>query len=561
MRKAIMDGPLAIGVTGRHRVVYFNKVSVAFSFCFLLNLAAMPLKAYLSEALPWSPRPTPTVGVQVGPNQTFEMYEAHALEFYRNHYNNSTLDLKTLYAFDPAQALDIIWVPIAFVDAGDFSFAGLPGSTFYSRRARRTVKGFMTRTSNLSSVAVIEVGTLLGQPSSVSGVWVEVLPTTNATFLYFAAQLSPGSTQWLYIKFAYRIGLTCVILERMWSTYFRHYRTLLWNLRALGVPNVTDTTFIEIVIGDPTALILQNTLVCGLFVIDFWCSMEIVGQSFVRLSQLQNLVTFSLAALYLSRTVWFAYLLLNLTGRTVRRYHLERLIAQVDPTTVAIAVLVSVGPVTFLQSRSGFFVDVYHFLFTFIVPNDHIDDYKEDCLAAMLYSILIGLLPINYGFGKPIARALHERARGMLRRQARSIRVRPLRSHATRRVTRHADDFGKFVYNDWKHRCLYSILTALNPQHVSALFIGGSIYKLFDTHRGFQRNAAFSFRGSDCYVIAHSPTSVLSYRLSLIDCLHLHHPHLKLHNTYKRAFGHIEFAPETESLVVTLGRDKARWVQ
>ncbi|KDO26815.1 hypothetical protein SPRG_08105 [Saprolegnia parasitica CBS 223.65] len=556
-----MDGPLAVGVTGRHRVVCFNQVSIVFSFCFLLNLAAMPLKAYLSEAFPWSHRPTPTVGVQVRSNETFEMYEAHALAFYRSRYNNNSLDLTTQYAFDPAQVLDVIWVPIAFVQPEDFSFAGLPGATFYSRRARRTVKGFLTGPTNASTFAVIEVGTLLGQPSSVSGVWVEILPPTNAMLLYFAAQLSPGSTHWLYFKFAYRIGLTSVILERMWSTYYRHYRTLVSNLRALGVPNITDATWIEIVVGDPTALILQNSLVCGLFVVDFWCSIEIVGQSFVRLSQLQNLVTFSLAALYLSRTVWFAYLLLNLTGRALRRYHLERLIAQVDPTTVAVAVLFSVGPVTYMQSRTGFFVDIYHFLFTFIVPKDRIDNYKEDFLAAMLYSILIGLLPISYGFGKPIALALHRRAHRTLRRQARSIRVRPTQPNVARRLTHHADDFGKYVYNDWKHRCLYTILTALNPQHASALFLGGSIYKIFDTHRGFQRNAAFSFRGSDCYVIAHAPTSVLSYRLSLVDCLHLHHPHLRTQDTYKRAFGHIELAPETASLVVTLGRGKVHWVQ
>ncbi|OQR93503.1 hypothetical protein ACHHYP_02486 [Achlya hypogyna] len=524
-------------VRRRHHVVYFNKASIVFSFGFLLNLALMPLKAYLTEPFPWATLAIPTIAVSVGANETFASYETNALAFYQRRYNSSLLPPTSLYTYDADQDTDVLRLVVEPVIPAAFSFARLPGSPFYSRRGRACVRAFMTGQTNWSSLAFVELGLLVGEPSSVSGVWAEATKD-GTTYLYFAAQLGRGSRTWLYVKFAYRCGLTIVIIHSMWAQYYRHYFHLLSNLETMGVGDDEKSTALEIVVGDPTALILQHTLVCTLFVVDFWCSVEIAGQSFVRLGQIQDLVTFAFAALYLSRTVWFAYLLLNVTGRLLRRLRLERLIAQVDPTTVAVAVLISVGPVTYMQSLSAFFVDVYHFLFVLPLPSSKAENYKEDCIAAAFYSLVIGFIPITYGFGKPIVAHFFRatRIQALLHNVRRnSVSIAP--THSAINVAN--NHFGTLAYNDWKHRALFNFVLMLDPARQSKRFVGGTIYALFQTHCHFQRNAAFSFRGSDCYVLAHQNDAVVSYRLSLCECLHLGDPLIKRKVAPDEAFGDI----------------------
>ncbi|OQR86882.1 hypothetical protein ACHHYP_09762 [Achlya hypogyna] len=560
----VQVGPAGVDTTSvrqlRRHVVYFNKASIVFSFGFLLNLAVMPLKAYLTEPFPWAGLATPAIAVAVGANESFASYEAHALGFYRSRYNSSVFPPAALYAHDAEQDADILRLAVSPVTVDSFSFARLPGSPFYSRRARTSVRAFLTGQTNASSVALVELGMLVGQPSSVSGVWADVA-SDGMTYLYFAAQLDRGSRTWLYAKFAYRCGLTLVILHGMWAKYYRHYVQLRSNLEALGVGDDEKSSALEIVVGDPTALILQHTLVCVLFVIDFWCSMEIAGQSFVRLSQIQDLVTFAFAALYLSRTVWFAYLLLNVTGRLLRRLRLVQHIAQADPTSVAVAVLFSVGPVTYLQSLSGFFVDVYHFLFVLPLPSSKAENYKEDCFAASFYSLVIGFIPITYAFGQPVLVHLcRARTVQAVVRTVRRNTIVPVFTRHTFKTAHVYHHFGTVAYNDWKHRALFNLVLILNPARQGKTFVGGSIYALFQTHPHLQRNAAFSYRGSDCYVLAHQQDTIVSYRLSLCQCLHMSDPRIKLRAAADEAFGSIRLDDTDGTVLVRLGRGKCQWL-
>ncbi|OQR86694.1 hypothetical protein ACHHYP_10293 [Achlya hypogyna] len=525
--------------------ITFNKVSMVLSFCFVINLAAMPLKAYLSEPYPWADRATSTISVAIGANETYATYQENCLAFYRSRYNDSTLPRDILYYFDAEQDVELLRQAIRVVPPSEFTFSGIPGALFYPTRARNWVREFSIGLRNASSVGVVPMMSVFGQPFTISGIWIETVNNTNT--LYFAAQFSHSSRAWLITKFVYRCALTSLILWQLWRDYYRHYLKLHANLVELGTSKDKSDVPLEIVVGDPTALILQNTLVCVLFVVDFWCSVDIAGQCFVRLDQLQNMVVFGIASLYLSRTVWFAYLILNLTGRLLRRLHLERCIGQVAPTTVAIIVFVCAGPATLLQYHSGFFIEMYYFLFSLLAPSE---DSVEDALSMTVYTLYLGSIPICYGLTKALVQRIQER------RATTTVHVRPLTSYGSLS----SSEFARFRFNDWKHRFFFYVFTKLSPQSLSTTYNGGTIYTIFETHQNFQRNAAFSFRGGDCYVLAHYADRVESYRLSLCGCINLRDPRITMACAANAAFGSVRLDDKAGTLLVTLGRDEAHWV-
>ncbi|OQS05415.1 hypothetical protein THRCLA_20636 [Thraustotheca clavata] len=121
--------------------------------------------------------------------------------------------------------------------------------------------------------------------------------------------------------------------------------------------------------------------------------------------------------------------------------------------------------------------------------------------------------------------------------------------------------FSQYSYNDWKHRIIFVVLMHLNRsrEHITKEFKGGSIYTLFQTHFQFQQNAVFSFRGSDCYILAHGEDVTISYRLRLADALHLTpRPNFNLGTEKKSLWGNIVLEPKNRLVIVNLG--ESRWI-
>ena len=221
----------------------------------------------------------------------------------------------------------------------------------------------------------------------------------------------------------------------------------------------------------------------------------------------------------------------------LRRCGLEFRCAQADPTGVAIGVVLAVGPLTYYQLRQPFFIDVYHALFTVVLPKSDSFNAIEGALPATVYSLLLGALPLTYSFTRPTLQRMGCQLLCRVCVQSTLSNVSSTKRRLSRVMTRSAstlwptDDgvFDRLSYNDWKHRLLLGLVFGCccgrTKQHLPKTYKGGSIYKLFTTHWYLQRNAAFSFRGSDCYVLSHTPKMVISHRLSLCDALYLKHQH------------------------------------
>ncbi|OQR89879.1 hypothetical protein THRCLA_22623 [Thraustotheca clavata] len=196
--------------------------------------------------------------------------------------------------------------------------------------------------------------------------------------------MAPASTEWLVFKLVYRLCLSAYIVCCMWKKYYRHYPHLVNNIRLFGVRDAPKVYEFEIVVGDPTSIILLNPVVSALFVIDFWISVDYVSKAFFHIAQLVDLKLFFLACLYLSRTIWFAYGTLGVVSRILKKLHCERYFYGIDPTWTAIAVGMIAGPFTYAQSRFQLFVHTYNFLVTYTVVDEHKHFYQQHCTYLQL---------------------------------------------------------------------------------------------------------------------------------------------------------------------------------
>ncbi|KDO26786.1 hypothetical protein SPRG_08076 [Saprolegnia parasitica CBS 223.65] len=547
------------------RVVTFNKVSIVFSSLFLLNLASMPLKAYLTEPFPWQPRSKPSIGVIPGANETFATFEERALAFYTTRYTSGAHWNRSDYFYDAAEDVDVLCGPLQRTTDAFFTYAKLPGAVLYSNRARLWLREASVGKRNTSDTALVQLGTRFGFPSFMAAIWIDAQDT-----VFFAAHLSRGSALWFYVKFVIRFGMTLRILYLLWTTYYVHYRSLVVQLQHYGTCGENER--LEIIVGDPTCLILQNTWICLLFAVDFWCSSDVVDRSVLQLSQSLDSWTVVFATLYLSRTVWFGYLVLNLSGYVLRRCGLEFHCAQADPTSVAIGVTLVVGPLTYYQLRQSLFIDMYHALFTLLLPSSDSFNAIEGALPASVYSLLLGALPLTYSFTFPALERVLRRSRRRVWVQSTLARVgsstrRLSRAFSRSSLTLRAIDGGAFArlsYNDWKHRLLLSLVFGgcwrRKKERLPKIFKGGSIYKLFTIHRNLQRNAAFSFRGSDCYVLSHTSNGVISHRLSLSDAMYLkHRTDVVLGLCPGAAFGRL-VQEANGTIGVHFGEGRSRWL-
>ncbi|KDO21196.1 hypothetical protein SPRG_20967 [Saprolegnia parasitica CBS 223.65] len=172
----------------------------------------------------------------------------------------------------------------------------------------------------------------------------------------------------------------------MWRHYYRHYKHLLRSLRQYGLHTARPGTVFEIVVGDPTCVILLHPIVPLIFAIDLASSPNYLACASVRVVQVANPQAFCLGCLYLSRTVWFAYGVILLASAAAKALRRERwFTTDVDPTVVALVVALIAGPLTLLLARIPPLMTLFHYLFA---------STTDDAQATeMVYALLFAVMP------------------------------------------------------------------------------------------------------------------------------------------------------------------------
>ncbi|CAK4767865.1 unnamed protein product, partial [Aphanomyces euteiches] len=176
------------------------------------------------------------------------------------------------------------------------------------------------------------------------------LESTPPRYHAWAATYSLETPQLRWFKFFFRSLLTSNVLFVLWSRYYRHYDILMRNLRCLGLG--PDFTAYQVILGDPGYVVLSDPLVSLAMFIDIWCSSPYMVVAILRVSQFHDFWAYGLGCMYLSRTVWFAYLCMRGLSSVVKLRRWEASFAPVDPGFLAIAAYLYGGPVTSLLSRT-----------------------------------------------------------------------------------------------------------------------------------------------------------------------------------------------------------------
>ncbi|OQS04772.1 hypothetical protein THRCLA_03016 [Thraustotheca clavata] len=277
----------------------------------------------------------------------------------------------------------------------------------------------------------------------------------------------------------------------MWQKYYRHYYDLAINLRLLGIEDAKPTDRIEIVVGDPTSIILLNPYVSIAFILDIWVSIEFFIHALSRVTQFYEIKLCLLACFYLSRMLWLAYGALILLSYILKKIHYEKSFSEADPTLTAIIVSIITGPITNLNSRTIFFIDLYYHLFLSFAKDENSSD---GAIPVVVFCFTIGMLPIVAGFLLKCPNCPHKR--------------------------NGAIPYGSITMNDIKHRFTH-YFNFMTFSDTASIVKGGGMYQLFAHNRKYKRNLVMSQRGEDCYVVFGLGKQRTSVRLSLLSCIDL----------------------------------------
>ncbi|EQC25850.1 hypothetical protein SDRG_16299 [Saprolegnia diclina VS20] len=479
--------------------VRWNWRAVAVSVVMAVNVATMPLVSYLSEPLPWAHDTNATalvsrcaVNVSMCTSDALRFFQAHAsvVSNRNRYYHSQDLDmLQTSLRLPLENETSASWVD------------SLPYSFYFSldqvRWATLVAHGELNATGNVA------VSRCLGLPVLLSVLWLSRKDGdySDKANIYFGYQIAPHAQVAAYVKCVGRVCFAVYILYYMWRHYYRHYQHLLQSLHQYGLYKARPGTVFEIIVGDPTSVILLHPIVPLFFAIDVASSPNYLASASVRVVQVANAQAFCLGCLYLSRTVLFAYgviLLASAGAKALKREHWFT--TDVDPTLVAVVVVLIAGPLTLLLAQIPPLMTCFHYLFASTTDDAQA---TEMVYALLLYALIIGSVPVLLIVASKCRRASQKTHKV----------VAPAPSKRTRRTA---------LREGWdlKQRLSMHFVYQGLPTGAVLQPVGGSVYELFARHQCCRKHLGMSLRGEDCYVLyEEAPGRVIEVRLSLLSSL------------------------------------------
>ncbi|EQC38896.1 hypothetical protein SDRG_03854 [Saprolegnia diclina VS20] len=499
-----------------------NRSAMLVSLIMLLNILSMPMKAYLSEFLPWQ-----TVPALPDAFANYSSFSNATLAYQQAHYTPWTLPNGSKYFDDAAMDVQVLRATLNLTNHEPIrsradclaSFVlGLPGLIYYTPVQLDLVCALAAdadvNASSWDKVGACYVDKFCTIVIGHSCVWLsagdavhggELSPhVVTITYTFTGTRLS----QWLWWKLGFRTVLTIFVAWRLWQQYYAHCQRLQECLAVRGhCANLSPTEWrYELVLGDPTAIILMDPSVACAFVVDIWISTNSVGIAVLRASQNGDLYVMFVTFVYLSRTVWFAYCALCVAAYCLKKWKIEHAFTEVDPTLVAVGVAIYGPLVSWLSGNVGFLALLYQWTFTLLVPSSLLGQENELGPGCAMYTLLIACLPLAYGFAIPALR------------------------HRFCKHRSKTPNYASPFYNSIKNRTIFGLLAPFRPSAdvypVEAtkriLERGGAIYSLFATNSRYKNCPTISLRSADCFLLCyHNESLVSKIRLSLLcslDC-------------------------------------------
>ncbi|CAK4577703.1 unnamed protein product [Aphanomyces euteiches] len=256
------------------------------------------------------------------------------------------------------------------------------------------------------------------------------------------------------------------------------------NLRQFGVNDKTlSVHHYEVVVGDPTYMILSDPFVSLVMVVDVWLGVAYAAMATIRAGQVSDLWLLLLGMLYSSRYVWFAYFVMRILSFVAKRQHCEDRFSPLDPTLLAMVAYLYGGPVMSVFDNTRLMA-IFHPLW-----------------SMLLLSMIFAVLPL----GASTAVDCLRRCSSGKNLQDPAPRWNPCAS-------RWYNDVKTRILFAWQHHKFHC------PPNMCR---GGSLYDLYETSPKYRSLPLFSHRAADCFVLCfdHDNKLICQVRLSLLACI------------------------------------------
>ncbi|RHY27571.1 hypothetical protein DYB32_007178 [Aphanomyces invadans] len=241
---------------------------------------------------------------------------------------------------------------------------------------------------------------MLGLPTGDACVWFEQSSVSHEPeFMVYHAFLIWENPVLSWCKLAFRCALAAYILRVVWRRYYTHYTVLVNNLTAHPIRDDRSIDSVEVVMGDPTYLVLSNPFVLLVMIVDMWLGISYVAIAAARASQYEDWMSFALGCVYNARfvrclpmhttstlihciQVWAGYMMMWMLSRAAKRRGLEGSFAPVDPAHLGVLAYLYAGPIVLLLARTTMMV-MYHRLWDLLVPTSALESHIETLPGAV----------------------------------------------------------------------------------------------------------------------------------------------------------------------------------
>ncbi|CAK4399368.1 unnamed protein product [Aphanomyces euteiches] len=300
-----------VHVTRRQEpTVRLNRWSVVYNVMFVLNLATTPFMAYMTEPLPGM-----TARINIPDWHSFQEFTQIMTTVFQTVYHNKINSTSTVVVVQDASSNTFVLrytldLPCLIPDnqIQDYLLR-LPGSGFYGTSVQSYLTSFLT--SNVEPRTAMKPWRICQHEYLVRIIFGEMCfwmdesePVPNSTsprYQMWAAIYSLETPQLCWVKFVFRSLVTTYVLYVLWTRYYCHYRTLVRNLRFVGLGS--EYIHHQIVMGDPGYAVLTDPFVSLAMFVDIWYGAPYMIIAVWRVSQFQDLWAYALGCMYLSRTV------------------------------------------------------------------------------------------------------------------------------------------------------------------------------------------------------------------------------------------------------------------
>ncbi|KAF0725542.1 hypothetical protein Ae201684_016018 [Aphanomyces euteiches] len=274
----------------------------------------------------------------------------------------------------------------------------MPASLFFSYEQRAYIADFLasnaTSRNQMQPWQICQHNLVLSLEIGESCIWLEEIGSNRYVFWVAVALIAYPATRWIKVTCIFRCFLTLYVIFVLWTRYYyRHYVVLLSNLRQFGLSQ--KYVRYRVVVGAPVYAVLSDPIVSLAFMIDLGSTLSYFALAHLQVTQYRDFWVYASGCVYMSRTVWYAFLVMRVASIVVKKIQWESNFGPVDPGLLAVCAMLYSGPIVSLVGSTHLQIFV-HELLSLPLPYEHRDQAIECFPAASMFIFAMAFLPLVF---------------------------------------------------------------------------------------------------------------------------------------------------------------------